>query len=112
MKQGKVVKEPTLAQQAAEEKQAKSAKSASGLEGVAAEIWNEIKDKEIDMFALPNQIVAMHAHPVPIEPSNLYVILNSSAALPSLETTLGKKYTVELVDRFVVVSRAVVAPTK
>lgn len=112
MKQGKVVKEPTLAQQAAEEKQVKATKLASGLDGVAAEIWNEIKDKEIDMFALPNQVVSMHAHPVPIEPSKLYVTLNSSAALPSLEVAVGKKYTVELVDRFVTIARLVTPLTK
>jgi hypothetical protein len=33
--------------------------------------------------------------------------LNSSAVLPSLETAIGKKYTVELVDKFVIVARVV-----
>lgn len=105
MKQGKIVRESTLAQQAVEQKQVKVAKLVSGLEGVAADIWNDIKDKEIDMFALPNQVVSMHAQPIPIEPSKLYVTLNSSAALPSLEVAVGSKYKVELVDRFVTITR-------
>lgn len=113
MKQGKVVKEPTLAQQAAEVQVAKDEKTTKAITGTeAGAIWEEIREKSIDMFALPDQKVFMHVHPVNIEPSKLYLLLNSTSVLPSLETAIGKKYNVELVDRFVVVSRAVVAPTK
>lgn len=73
---------------------------------VAGEIWSEIKEKDIEMFGLPNQTVQLHVKPVVVDPEKLYVTLNSSAVLPSLEVALGKKYTVELVDRFVVVARA------
>jgi hypothetical protein len=78
---------------------------------LAGEIWEEIKDKPIEMFALPEQKVNMHCHPIPIEPSRLFLLISSSAVLPSLETALGKHYVVELMDKFVAVSRAL-APFK
>lgn len=108
----KTVKDDTLAQQAAAKKVEKDQETANSMQGtVAGDIWNEIKDKPIEMFALPNQVVSMHAHPINIEPSRLYLTLNSTSVLPSLETAIGKKYTVELADKFVIVARAVVPPT-
>ena len=102
-------KEPTLAEQAATKQQEKTNAIVNMLQGtVSLEIWNEIKDKNIEMFALPDQKVHMHCRPVPVEPSKLYLLINSSAVLPSLEVAAGKKYTVELADKFVIVSR--VAP--
>lgn len=80
----------------------------------AGRIWNDIKDREIFMFALPNQIVSQHAKPVLIDPGVLHLVLMSSAALPSLEEAVSKgdprrginSYQVELADRFVVVKPA------
>lgn len=112
-KTDKVVKEPTLAEQAAAKQQEKDSATAKNLQGsVAGEIWDEIKDKEIEMFALPDQKVHMHVHPINIEPTKLYLVLNSSAVLPSLEVALGKKYVVELVDKYVAVTRAVTPLTQ
>lgn len=104
----KEAKKETQAQQAAEKQAAKDKAVAEAIkETVAGEIWNEIKDKTIEMFALPDQIVSMHAHPVPVEPSKLFLVTNSSAVLPSLEAAVGKKYVVELAGQFITVSRAV-----
>lgn len=90
----------------------RDAKQIEAMKGtVAGEIWDEINGKNIEMFALPNQVVSMHVHPVFIDPSKLYLTLNSTAVLPSLESAIGNKYTVELADKFVVVARAAVAPT-
>ena len=72
----------------------------------ADKIWEEIKDKSIEMFALPDQTVALHCVPVAVEPSKLYLVIRSAATLPSLETALGTKYVVELVDKYVVVKRS------
>lgn len=80
----------------------------------AGKIWNDIKDREIFMFALPNQVVSQHAKPVLIDPNILHLVLMSSAALPSLESAVATSdprrgmlaYQVELVDRFVVVKPA------
>lgn len=113
MKKNESKSELTLSQQAQAKQAAKDKATAEAMKDtVAGDIWSEIRDKSIEMFALPDQTVSMHCHPVPIEPTKLYLLTNSSSVLPSLETALGKKYVVELVDRFVTVSRAVVPPTK
>lgn len=103
----KTAKAPTMAQQAQVLQQSLDQKNADAMTGtVAGEIWKEIKDWPIEMFALPDQVINAHCHPVSIEPSKLYLLTNSSAVLPSLETAIGKNYVVDLVDKFVVVSRA------
>jgi len=106
------VKESMLAQQAAAESQSKDTETEKKLQSTeAGAIWDEIKDKGIAMFALPNQKVYMHVHPVNIEPTKLYLLLNSSSVLPSLETAIGKDYVVELINKYVSVSRSVVTVT-
>ena len=106
MKKNQPKTEPTLAQQAQSVQAAKDKALAEAMKDtVAGEIWAEIRDKNIDMFALPDQVVSMHCHPVPVEPTKLYLLTNSTSVLPSLEAAIGKKYVVELNDRFVVVSR-------
>jgi hypothetical protein len=69
-------------------------------------IWDQIRNLPIQMFGLPDQIIAMHVTPVPVEPSKLYVTIRSSAALPSLEAAIAPAFQVELVDRWVVIRRA------
>ena len=82
------------------------------LDTEAGKIWQEIKDLEIEMFALPDQKVNKYCVPINIEPSKLYLRISATSVLPSLETACGKKFTVELVDKYVTVSRAVEVPTK
>jgi hypothetical protein len=72
----------------------------------AQKIWDEIQNLPILMFGLPDQTVAMHCSPMAVEPSKLYLITRSSATLPSLESSIGKGFTVELADKFVIVARA------
>jgi len=97
----------TLAEQDKLKSQLQDEQIAVKMEGTTAgEIWKEIKDKSIDMFALPEQTVQMHCHPMFVEPEKLFLTLNSSAVLPSLEAALGKKYSVELNDKYTIVSRA------
>jgi len=103
----------TQSQMVAQKQQTLDDQSEESMQGsVSGTIWAEIKDKNIEMFALPNQKVNMHCHPVTIEPSKLYLLTNSSAVLPSLEAAIGSAYVVELADKFVIVSRAVNSLTK
>ena len=78
----------------------------------AGAIWDEIKNKNIEIFALPDQKIHQHATPAPVEPSKLYLLTRATSALPVIETAVGKKFVVELVDKYVVVSRAIVPITK
>lgn len=69
-------------------------------------IWGEIKDLSLDLFALPNQKVSMHTKRVEISPEMVHLTLSSQAVLASLETALGKKYTVEAGEKYVSVKYA------
>lgn len=73
-------------------------------DSAAYKIWQEIKDKPISMFGLPNQIVSQYCVPVPVEPSKLYLMITASSALPSLETAVSNKFVVDLAGKYVVVS--------
>ena len=72
---------------------------------MADKIWNEIKDKKMDMFALPEATVSTYCSPQNIDPSKCYLITRATAALPALETALGNKYSVERVHNWLVVSK-------
>jgi len=69
------------------------------------EIWNEIKDQTVDMFSLPNQKIEQFAQPALVEPDKLYLTFRVSSFLPALEAVLSKKFTVELMDKYIVVAR-------
>ena len=72
---------------------------------VADQLWSEIKDKPLEMFALPPQPVSSMFNIVPVGADKLYLTFSVSAALPALENALGSKYQVELVNKYVVVSK-------
>jgi len=100
-------KDMTMAEEAALARQAKNQQVSASLKDTeAGKIWSEIKDLDIEMFALPGQKVHMHCSPVEIDPSKLYLNISSSAVLPSLEVAVGSKYTVEMTPKFLIVSRA------
>jgi hypothetical protein len=71
----------------------------------ASKIWAEIKDKQVSMFALPNQTVQNYCTYQDVEPSKCYLVLKVSSLLPVLEEVLGKSFKVELLDKWTVVSR-------
>lgn len=71
----------------------------------AEKIWDEIKNRPIQMFGLPEQFVFQHATYITVEPTSAYVIIRSSATLPSLEAAVAPDFTVELADKFVIIKR-------
>lgn len=78
----------------------------------AGKIWDEIKNRNIEMFALPDQRVWQYCEPILIEPTKLYLRTRSTSVLPSLETACGKQFSVELVDKYVTVARIVTPLTQ
>lgn len=68
-------------------------------------IWSEVKDVQLDIFALPFQTVSMHASRMVVEPTRLYVTLKSSAVLPALELALGTKFDIVQAEKFIIISR-------
>jgi hypothetical protein len=73
----------------------------------ADKIWAEIQNKPILMFSLPNQIVANYCTQAKIDPSRCFLQYKAAAVIPALEEAIGKGFTVEAVDKYIVVSRAV-----
>lgn len=74
----------------------------------ADQMWSEISNLPINLFALGNRRVHQHVTKltVPGVPK-LFVKLSSQAVLPALEETLGKKFTVEPAEGFVTITRTV-----
>ena len=70
----------------------------------AEKIWDEIKDKQVNMFALPNQSISKYLTPSPVEPNKLYVTFTVTSILPALENALGSAYKVETAGRFLAIS--------
>lgn len=77
----------------------------SAVKTEADKIWEEIKNKKIEMFSLPSQIVSQYCKPTFIEPEKLYLIVSATSVLPALEVALGEKYVVDRLEKFVTVSR-------
>lgn len=73
-------------------------------DSVAEKIWNSIKGKKVEMFALPDQYVHMYCEPIPIEPSKLYLKFRVPAILPALEEAVKNTHKVERMDKYIVVT--------
>lgn len=72
----------------------------------ADKIWEEIKDVKVNMFTLPDQTVSMYCSPIAVEPTKLYLSFTVTSVLPALEFALGTSYKVEVVGRFIAVSKS------
>jgi hypothetical protein len=78
----------------------------SKVKSEADKIWDEIKDLNIEMFALPNQKVHDYCKPVSIDPGKLFLVTSAGSVLPSLEVAIGSKYKVEKQDKYLIVTLA------
>lgn len=72
---------------------------------VGEQIWAEIKDKEILMFAIPGRKVSDFCQPVPLDPSRCFLLSKASATLPALEEAVGKDFECTVADKYIVVTR-------
>jgi hypothetical protein len=88
-----------------------SAEKKAVVKTAADKIWDEIKDLNIEMFALPDQRVHHYCKPVSIDPSKLFLITSAGSVLPSLEASIAPKYVVEKQDRFLIVTPTPVSLT-
>lgn len=80
-------------------------KNVKQVPSVAEQIWTEIMNKDILMFALPGRKVADFCQPVLIEPSRCFLLAKASSVLPSLEEAIGKDYECSSVDKYIVITR-------
>lgn len=79
---------------------------------VANQIWDDIKDREVAMFAIPNQFVHQYCEPAPLDPSRCFLKLLSKASsfIPAIEEAIGankklSKYNLEVQGDYIIVSR-------
>lgn len=68
-------------------------------------MWEEVKDVQLNMFALPDQKVSQYCQEVTVEPGKLYVLIKVSSVLTALEDALGKKFNIQPVGKYVVITR-------
>lgn len=68
-------------------------------------IWDDIKGKNINIFGLQNQIISKYCVPLFFDDEKLHLKYSAGAILPAIEECLNKLYSVDLEDRFIVVSK-------
>lgn len=68
------------------------------------QIWNEIKDKDIDLFAMVTK-VKQYCNFIDIDADKCYLMCKTGAALPALETALGDAYICTRVEKYVLVEK-------
>lgn len=67
-------------------------------------IWTDMKDKDINVFAMPAK-VSDYFNFIEIDEVKCYLTCKASAALPALEATLGEGFKCSTVDKYVVVEK-------
>lgn len=73
----------------------------------AQKLWEEIKNKKIDMFSLPNQKVSDYCSVVDADPEKLMITIKVSSTLPALESALGPDWSIEMAGKFYLISKKV-----
>jgi hypothetical protein len=91
-------------------KMSKEKEAVKSTETEADKIWDEIKCKQIAMFALPGQVVEQHVEKLPVPGNQLLIKMKSSAVLPALEQALADKFEITLNNEYITISRKVVSP--
>lgn len=66
------------------------------------QIWEDIKDKTLDVFATPAKVSDFCEY-LEIDPQKCYLTSTASAVLPALEAALGANYVCNVADRYIVV---------
>lgn len=82
----------------------KKNKAVVPIKTTAENIWDAIKECQLEMFALPDQTVQKYCTPITVEPTKLYMTYKVSAVIPALENALYKKYDFENVDGYIIVA--------
>jgi hypothetical protein len=67
-------------------------------------IWNDIKNIQISLFALPSKNLSEFCKRVTIEPNKCFLVPSVSSLLPMLEEAIGNKYTCETMQKYIIIS--------
>jgi len=69
-------------------------------------IWEEIKNLDLNLYSLPNQKVHMHCKVIPLNEKELYLTSGVAGFLPALENAISSSYIVEKQDKYIIVKHA------
>ncbi len=75
------------------------------LMGEADKIWQEIKGKDLQLFSLPGQFVSKYCTPQFVEPSKLYLVITTGAAIAALEELLKADFEIAQAGKYITVTR-------
>jgi hypothetical protein len=67
-------------------------------------IWESIKNVDLGLFALPDQLVSKFFSPLQVETDRLYLVCNTGSALPLLEEIMRDKLSFETEGKYIIVS--------
>lgn len=67
-------------------------------------IWENIKDIQISLFALPAKRLSELCKRDTIEPSKCFLVPSAFSLLPILEEAIGDKYTCEMMQKYIIIS--------
>lgn len=70
----------------------------------AEQIWTDIKDIKLEMFGIAPQPISKYCSPVPVNHNKLYLSYKVGAVLPAMENAIGKKYDIELFEKYISVA--------
>lgn len=68
------------------------------------EIWTAIKERDLGLFGLKNQLVQKYCTPLELDPSKCFVKYKVSSVIPALESA-AQEYNFEVVTDYIVLSK-------
>lgn len=71
----------------------------------SSKIWNEIKNKPLNMFALQGMTVGKYCKPKELDPNRCFLQYTATAAIPAVEEAVKDKYDFEVAGQYIIVSR-------
>jgi len=79
-------------------------KQTTSQQSVSKTIWAEIKDKDIDVFAMVSK-VSDYCEYIDIDEKKCYLVCKATAVLPALEMALGSNYKCNSSDKYIVIEK-------
>jgi hypothetical protein len=70
----------------------------------ALQIWNDIKDRVLDIFGMKHQCVSDYCEFVPMRPDRCYLKFKVSATIPAVEA-VSPEYNFEQIGKYIILSR-------
>lgn len=74
-------------------------------EKVSVQIWSDLKDREVDMFAIKGKTVKDYVVMKDLHPEKLFLVPKATSLLSYLEDSFGSKYNFTQFEKYIVVEK-------